>query len=300
MAKQQSQTELSFMEAAARLTGRTVNEVRKEAEAGMEQDQKQAQMPVAEVIQLPIWPDECRGLPVAMARSALFGVIRRGKRRAVESELLASWKDVEIRYTGFRLDQADLDSWLQVLHIARRFPLGKEARFTARGFLKDIGRNNTGNSHRWLRRSIGRLQACGVSIKVGRLEYVGSLVESFARDEVSGRYVVSVNPRLAQLFDEAFVRLSVNRRRMLRADLAKWLQGYVQSHRATRKDPHRIGLERLKDLSESETKERWKFRQQLKKALGELKAALILESFEFSPDGMNVQWVRSPNLLPLR
>lgn len=240
--------------------------------------------------QLPLWDDDQRGAPVAVLRSALFGIVKRGSRAAVEDQLLASWVRTEIRYTGFRLDQADLDCWLQVLHLAQQFPLGKDVRFTARGFLKAIGRKGDGNSHRWLRRSLGRMVACGVSIRNEGREYVGSLIQDFFVDEDSGRYVVRTNPLIASLFDDAFVKLSMKQRLLLGADLARWLQGYVQSHRASEAHPHRIGLERLKELcgSQSELRE---FRRKLKRSMAELVRGEIVKSWRIT-DGDALEFAR--------
>lgn len=238
-----------------------------------------------EIAQLPFWDDDQRGAPTAVLRSSLFGVIKRGKRKAVEDQTLAAWGGNEIRYTGFRLDQADLDCWLQVLHLARQFPLGQDVRFTARGFLKSIDRPGDGNSHRWLRRSIGRMQACGVCVRTSSgQQYQGPLISDFFVDEASGRYVIRINPLLAVLFDEAFVKLSMEKRRLLRSDLACWLQGYVQSHRATPEQPHRIGVEKLMQLCGSETNLR-DFRWKTKKAMTELQEQGIVASWRITDGG---------------
>lgn len=244
------------------------------------------------IAQLPIWESDRRGAPAELMRSALFGVVKRGSRKAVELQLLASWKRTEIRYTGFQLDQADLDCWLQALDIAKMYPLGIEVYFTARSFLAEMGRNNTGNAHRWLRRSIGRMQACGVSITWQGVEYQGPLIEKFYRHEESGRYVIRLNPDLAALFDDNYVKLNLKHRHLLRASLAKYLQGYIQSHRATAYNPHRIGIERLRELSGSDDKSRTSFRQKLKAALEEHIATGMLRSFEFKSKGRVVEWVR--------
>jgi len=237
------------------------------------------------ITQLPFWDDDQWGAPAVVLRSALFGVMRRGSRKAVENELLASWSGVEMRYSGFRLDQADLDCWLQVLHLARAYPLGKDVRFTARGFLRDIGRKGDGNSHRWLRRTIGRMQYCGVNIRFedGR-EYQGPLIQDFFREEASGRYVIRVNPLIAQLFDEAFVKLSKERRRLLQSSLARWLQGYVQSHKATQAYPHRIGVGKLKELSGSQSSLK-KFRELLRLSMEELRPAEVVDSWRITEGG---------------
>ena len=263
-------------------------------EPPMEAENNEANPEQGKVVHLPMWDDDQRGAPAAVVRSALFGMVKRGSRKAVENQLLASWKGTEIRYSGFRLDQADQDCWHQVLHINRTFPLGTGVRFTARGFLRDIHRSNTGNAHRWLRRSIGRMQACGVNIRLPNgVEYQGPLILEFYCDESSGRYVVVVNPKLVKLFDKAFVKLNMERRKLLRTDFARWLQGYIQSHRATERNPHRVKIERLRDLSGSETKELRKFRQQLKTALNEHYATGTLKRFTFRSKGLVVEWART-------
>ena len=68
----------------------------------------------ARVVRLPLWPEELRTCPSCVLRSALFGVVQRGRRKALEGEILATWEGVIIRYIGWRLDQADLDVWLGV------------------------------------------------------------------------------------------------------------------------------------------------------------------------------------------
>jgi hypothetical protein len=152
-----------------------------------------------------------------------------------------------------------------------------------------------------LERSISRLQACGVNISTDSIEYQGPLVEYFARDKVSGRWVVSVNPKLARLFDEAYVRLSMQQRQQLKSDLARWLQGYVLSHQATKTRPHRIHIERLRELSGSASMARLRrFREQLVAALNELVRVLIVTRFDISNDGTIVEWVRQPVLLPIK
>ena len=66
---------------------------------------------------LPDWPVHTRGVPNIYLRSALFGVIKRGKRRAVKKETIGTFKGLNIRYTGWQLDQGDLDVLVQSMHL---------------------------------------------------------------------------------------------------------------------------------------------------------------------------------------
>ena len=83
------------------------------AERAKQRNRERAPEPApkpAKVTRLPLWPEEVRACPSSVLRSALFGIVRRGRRKALEGEILATWEGVTIRYTGWRLDQGDLDN----------------------------------------------------------------------------------------------------------------------------------------------------------------------------------------------
>lgn len=64
-------------------------------------------------------PDGRRAVPNVVLRSALFGAFGKGHRSYFEREQIAAYGNVEIIYTGSRLDQGDLDVWESLLHAAR-------------------------------------------------------------------------------------------------------------------------------------------------------------------------------------
>ena len=74
---------------------------------------------------------------------ALFGAIAKGKRRYIDGEKLAALDGIEIRYTGQRLDQGDLDVWESVLHVVRTQALGGQCRTTSYALLKLMGKTDT-------------------------------------------------------------------------------------------------------------------------------------------------------------
>jgi len=128
---------------------------------------------LASPAQLPLWPEPMRGVPNGILRSALFGAVKRGKRRYMEREAVAAVDGIDLIYTGPRLDQADLDVWEGALHLARLIPLGDRIEFTEKGFLKLIGRGgeggeNIGKSDReWLKKTLARLKANAVEVNQG-------------------------------------------------------------------------------------------------------------------------------------
>ena len=238
----------------------------------------------AKVARLPLWPEELRACPSCVLRSALFGVVQRGRRKALEGEILATWEGVTIRYTGWRLDQGDLDVWLAALHLAREHNLGVRVPVTINEMLRTTGRSTAGSFYEWFKSAIRRLTACAVEITAGRKTFGGPLIEGFERDEVTGEHVLYLSPRLAELFEDGdYTRIDWETRRDLGMDLAKWLHGYIASHRATTQNPHRLGLERLRTLCGSETDELWKFRQQIREAMQELQAAGVVTAWRITP-----------------
>lgn len=220
--------------------------------------------------QLPLWPEPQRGIPNSILRSALFGLVRRGRRRYVEKQVIASWPGVTIRYTGVKLDQSDLDVWLLAAHLARHHSLGSRVRFSAYSFLNNIGRAQGKQNREWLKSVFTRLTACAVEISVNGKAYVGSLVQDFYHDKDKGEYVLTVNPRLAMLFDDGYSLLVWQTRSALRTDLAKWVHCFIRSHEPG--TPHRIGITGLLELCGSESKNVREFRQRLKEAMSELAA----------------------------
>jgi hypothetical protein len=272
-----------------------VSRIRQIAERARQRPREPAPDPTpksAKVVRLPLWPAELRTCPSAVLRSALFGVVRRGRRSYMERQVIAAWANTTIRYTGMRLDQADLDVWLAALHITRESGLGAQVRTSIGAMLKAMGRTQDGRAYEDFNNTIVRLTGCVVEITAGRKTYGGSLIESFERDEDTGRYVLYLNPRLAVLFeDEAFALIDWEQRHGLRRDLSKWLHGYVLSHKATQKEPHRIGLEKLRDLCGSETGELRFFRRDVREAMVELQEASIVARWKIT-SGDALEFVR--------
>jgi len=211
----------------------------------------------AQPAQLPLWDESERGVPNGVLRSALFAAIGRGGRRYLQREAVSSLNGVVVTYTGEMLDQSDLDVWEGVLHLARGETLGHRIEFTEKGFLRLIGRGgragrNVGRSDReWLRGVLARLKASAVEIRQGRCGYVGSLIDEYFRDYVSGRYVLILNPRMIAIFgSQGWSKIDWDIRQALRGHpLAQWLHGFYTSHAR----PHPMRVETLHRLCGSQT-----------------------------------------------
>ena len=256
-----------------------------------EQQGAQEQRGPAKVIQLPLWPEAKRGAPNAVLRGALFAAVQGKGRIALDRKLLAAQDGITIRYTGWQLTQSDLDVWEQTLHLARTQALGTKCYFTARGFLKALARQASGQNLEWLKSSMARLAGAVVEISDGRQTYFGTLIERGVRDKETGRYVVEINPDLAKFYGRThWTQIDWEQRKLLRSkSLALWLHGFYASHAA----PHALTVEYLHKLSGSQTKQLRYFKKNLTHALRDLEAAGAIKAFEIRDDLVHVQTVPS-------
>jgi hypothetical protein len=265
--------------------GKTVREHRRE------KSEEPKATPPAEVVQLPLWPEAKRGVPNSVLRGALFAAVQGRGRRYLERGILTSQRGITIRFTGKQLDQSDLDVWEQALHLVRQHPLGMRCNFTAHGFLKALGRSTGKMNHEWLKAAFARLVGCAVEITHGHLTYFGSLIEGGVRNENTGKYALRINPDLANLYTAVrWTAIDWEQRQRLRGKpLALWLHGFYATHAV----PHDLSVEYLRNLSGSRTKELWKFKQNLVKALNALEAEDAIHSFEIKGGIVHVESVPS-------
>ena len=261
------------------------------AETAQQQPDAQELRGPAKILQLPLWPEAKRGAPNAVLRGALFAAVHKD-RRYMDRELLASQRGITIRFTGKQLDQADLDVWEQTLHLARTQALGTRCRFTEKGFLKALGRQSGKSGRDWLRSAFARLAGAVVELTQGGQTYGGTLLE-FYREEDTGRTVLEINPKLAPFFGRSqWTQIDWEQRQWLRGKpLALWLHGFYATHAA----PHALTVEYLHKLSGSQTKQLWKFKQNLTQALRELQAAGAIKAFEIRDDLIHVWTIPSPS-----
>jgi hypothetical protein len=239
---------------------------------------------------LDLWPNAMRGVPNAILRSALFSVMK--ERPAVTRELLAAVENVEIIFTGIRLNQKDLDYFQELLHLQRLQPLGQPIRFTARSLLKSMGLSAGKYQYDELKDVIARLGANKTEIRVNKKNVFGrSLIEKFDRDEETQEYVVLLSPLLLNMFDAGYTQVDGAQRQALGKNmLAKALHGLYSTHAS----PYPVKVETIRQLTGSGTKDLFKFRQQLRAALAALQdVGAILEWKVDSRDLVHVKRVPS-------
>ncbi|CAI8840324.1 TrfA family protein [Pseudomonas sp. IT-P74] len=238
--------------------------------------------------QLPLWPDSTRGVPNVWLRCALFAGIQGKGRKALRRELLATVDGVEIRFSGWQLDQSDLDVWETVIHLARHHRIGNRVQFSEVQVLKTLKRS-TGTSDRlWLRSALVRLAGATIEMKYGNLMFFGALLKG-AGDEMTGLYVIELESRLEALYMAGWTQIEWDERVLLRRKpLALWLHGWFCSHA----EPFPLGIETIQRLSGSVNAHPASFKRQLSKALDELVLIGALVSWRLS--GHRVCVIRTP------
>lgn len=239
-----------------------------------------------EVVQLPLWPEPKRGAPNSFIRSALFAAIQSKDRKFMKEAVLASQDGITIKFTGEQLNQADLDVWETIVHLAREQPLGTVASFTAHGLLKAIGLPTGNSQHKQLHSTLLRLTACAVEVTHEGKTYFGPLIKSGAKDEITRHYAVELNKGIIKLFGEnQWTALDWQQRQGLRGQpLAQALHAFYSSHR----QPYAVKLQTLQAYTGSRNKQLASFKRQVRTALGELVIVGFLVSFELDGDLVRV------------
>ena len=224
----------------------------------------------AKVYQLVLWADLQRGVPNEFTRSALFSAVQPNKARYLERATIFSQKGFTITFTGKQLTQSDLDVFEGVMHIARGTQEGNYIRFRAGELLKLIDRDTGKSQYDWLLAVLNRLTATSVAItRDGKDVFWGSILPKGAAKLDDGIITVEINRDLIQLFTRGYTVIEWQQRRKLaKKFLAQHLHAWICSH----EKPYPVTVEYLRDLTGSNTKELFKFRQNLKIALNAVKA----------------------------
>jgi hypothetical protein len=252
--------------------------------------------------QIPFWPNDVRGLPNAMARSAMFNVSKgsSGAREHFKMLKIESLSGIEIHFTGEELRQDDEDVLLQLIHLGREADAGHEVSFTGHAMLRELLWDASSKGYDRLIECINRLKANSVQIRVedplnpnGRLGYGGSLIASFMfresnENDMSKEWRVVLDPHIVKLFTpNSYSRVDWATRLRL-TPMAKWLHSFYHTHQV----PFPMKVETFHTLTGSKAKQLKHFRAGLKTALAELVTEGFLTSWEICPQTDIVRVVR--------
>lgn len=218
---------------------------------------------------MPTWADIVRGVPNSVLRSALFGVVAKGRRRFMKGEIIAALEGIQITYTGESLDQGDLDVWQCLLHLAKDSPLGDLCNVPAYTLLKLLDKKDTGGNRTVLHDRLIRLRSGTIEISNAKFSYAGGLLDEIYKDKETRHYVLKLNPKLSNLFEKnQYTLVDWELRQALSGHpLAQWLHGFYASHA----QPHPMKVETLLRLAGSNDANARSALQTLCKALEVLK-----------------------------
>lgn len=258
-----------------------------------------------EFLFLPGLDDWLRAMPNSIARSSLFAPIARGKPIHHEQVVLVSRSDAVITYTGYQLDEAKADAWMQLMYEARCVPLGRPVTINRAAFLRAIGRQGCGRDYTWLKGTMLAFMTATITIEVkksdGSRKYqIGGgmrafhMLESFEYDAESESYSFIIDPRWKGAFggnEYALIDWKKRRHIAQNHDMAKALQRLV----ATSSDQvQRFALDWLKEKLRYGSPMR-KFRSALKNAMEELDRVEVITCgrIELSTRGkLQVVWTK--------
>lgn len=241
----------------------------------------------ANVVSFPVCRDSARAVSNILLRCALFGAIKRGRRAFRQRFPLAGLGNNILLVTGIVLDQADRDVWDAVIHLHRGVRLGDPVLIPAHQLLKIIGRSTGKSDVEWLKGALSRLQSTVIEASDGRYAYSGPMIMHWVRDDETGHQAITLNPKIAELYGaDGWTAVEHDQRMAIKGKvLAQWLHSFFSSHAK----PFPIKLDTIKALCGSETKEKRKFRQQLKDALRELSEATSWKCFLSDEDLVHVE-----------
>ena len=235
---------------------------------------------------LPGLEEFMRAMPNHAARSSLFAPIARGKRPYHQQKLLISRGDATITYTGYQLDEAQADVWMQLMFEAKDVPLGASVKMNRCAFLRAIGRGTSGRDYEWLRSTMIAFTSATIVVEVrkpdGATKYkVGHtrafhMLADFDYEADTGTYNFTVDPRWSVLFGgREYALIDWNRRLQIEAggDMAKALQRLIAT---SSEKIQRYGLEWLKEKLQY-TSPMNKFRRALTASTAELTRVKIIE-----------------------
>lgn len=250
-----------------------------------------------ELMQIPLWPDQARGIPNSFARSALFSVGKHNDaRETFKAKAIATIGDATLTYTGEELRQLDQDVLMQLIHMARSQPLDQPIVFRAHSMLRSLRWGVAAANYKRLKESISRMQGTSVRVQArkgeGTVGFQGALVRMFGWNETEAdgfQWSVLLEPSIVELFDSDEYTLVMWRQRVrLRSPLSKWLHSYLATHER----PYPIRLETLHGLCGSKMARVRDFKKVLVDSLDGLVEIGFLRSFDVV-DGL-VSVVRVP------
>lgn len=134
--------------------------------------------------------------------SSLFGIVRKCNRSIIKDKVVFNNDTLKISYSGEQLDQADLDVWLGLLKMADENGV---INTKLSKILRNINRDASGGSQRWLIESINRIFGVILKIKVSDIEFCSRLINSVVFDEKTNQFQIKISNTAADIFSKVII-----------------------------------------------------------------------------------------------
>jgi len=174
----------------------------------------------------PVENERSSTLPNLFLRSALFGISRKGK--MVENKLLIAQGGHKIYYTGFELNQSDLDIWI-ILKKKCLLSEMQPALLKATDILNELGLSDGSSDKKWLKKKINRIADAKITLSFNddrdglKLELLVKLAWH------NNTFRVELDDNLSKLFND-YTYIDILTRRKLKKDLTKWMYSYLRTN----------------------------------------------------------------------
>lgn len=244
--------------------------------------------------QLPLWPELKHAIPTDFVQSALFTARHDRDLQDVRRQIIASAEGVIIEYDGRLLTQNHADVWERLMYRCRVAQTNRVC-FRARSMLIDIAggarRQLGGAQYEQLFRLLEQLADARVRVQhiaTGELFIGGLMTLKWHPDE---SYEVTVPEDIVHLFHERHVTFDWDQRAKIRGNLARWLHHYLAATTGA------VSVAEIRRLSDTQTRDVYRFRQAVKGALLELTRKGVITAWRLENDVVRIE-SRGSDTLP--
>jgi hypothetical protein len=286
--------------AALENIGRRITE-KAEREKGAAPEQQQPKPP-AKILQFPLpFGENTRAVSNPMARCSLFAPIK--ERQFFKDYVTVSEEGgCIVEFKGEQLNQDDHDTLLQLVRMALHKPFGEDVRVSVNSALLGMGRTTHAEQRRQFFEQTSRLVCGTVRLTLpGLPRYEGHFLNDATTPQDQAtlprfrrHLTYSLNPKFSRFYNQhAYTLFNWQERVKLKgrgSELAKWLHLWIIGN--ADQYPHKV--ETIREKCGSKTKDLYKFRQNLRAALDQLKSAAIIADWRIDPETDLVHIDRKP------
>lgn len=250
------------------------------------------------------FPDEKACLPNEWARCGIFsasntlkyvinpdnGLLERYY--FVNKKMSSLSENVDIRYTGYDLNQFDLKIWLTAIRESKTQFLEAITSITPYEFCEAAGVPRGGKSSALVYDSLNRLFHGNLSSEMYKVEkgkkilvrsYHDHLINNFSTNKDTDKWEIALSAKFAVMYLFQTTWVEWDTYKGIRSDMMRALILQICSHEAHPDNPQRIGLQKLRELLRVDSPN-IELRRLIKINMAKIKALGIVDSWSFEND----------------